>query len=249
MIHIIGDGIIEQAKAFNDVKKALEFDCDVYLGAMWCNLVGHKLTGKVIYNMEPLYDESKLFSVAGYMEILRNNIILDFSKKNIEYLKTKGIEAFHLPYGYHPYLERVEQLHKTIDVLFVGTEYYPRRSELFNKLSRKCKFVSARGYYEKELDQLIGKAKVHLNLHHYDANQPLEVVRLNYLMANHCNVVTEFGNDEEVNQKYQGIRMTDYDSLMDSCLEALEVPMDGYEVIKKMPQDCKKANEWLRSKL
>ena len=249
MIHIVGESVIKEAQAFNDVRHALEFDCDVYLGAMWHNMIGMRLKDAVIYNMEPLYDESQLFPIAGYMQTLKENIVIDFSRKNVEYLKQKGIEAFHLPYGYHPYLERTHAGEKDIDVLFVGSEYYPRRKKLFEEINLHCNFVSARGVYGNELDKLISRAKVHLNVHHSQLGQTLETVRLNYLMANHGNIVSEFGNDPELNDAYaKGMRFAEYDELAYACFEALEHPFDGYETIRTMPHDCKSANDWVNSR-
>jgi hypothetical protein len=247
MIHIIGEGIVPEAQAFNDVRNALEFDFPVYLGAMLAKPLGLELNGQVIYNMEYLHDESPIYKF-GYLETLKRNIVLDYSKRNVEYLKSLGVEAFFMPYGYHPSLTRLHKSKKDIDVLFVGSTHFKRRSNLLDKLSKKCNVFVAQGIYGDELDRTIARAKVHLNVHHIEG-QNLEVVRLNYLMANHCSIVSE-SSEEEITELYKnGLQFAEYDNLADACLSAIETPIDGFETIKSMPQDCKAANEWAKQRL
>jgi hypothetical protein len=101
------------------------------------------------------------------------------------------------------------------------------------------------GRYGDELDKLVPRAKVHLNMHHAE-EQPLESARINYLMANHGTVVSEYGSDHGLNEKYKdGVLFTEYDGLIEACVSAIDNPLDGYDVIRKMPQDCTAANDWL----
>jgi hypothetical protein len=245
MIRIIGDGLIPEAKAFYDVRDALEFDEDVYLAAMLAPLFGVILKDVVIYNLEPLYDGCRSFSL-GYLDVLKQNIVLDYSLKNVEYLKKYGIDAFYMPYGYHKSLERIKPAKKDIDVLLIGS-VNPRRKHLLRSMNAKFNFVWAQNVYEANRDNLVARAKVHLNVHFCD-DHPLEVVRLNYLMANHCNIVSERGNDEFINCNYSGgLRYSDPWELMHVCKDALEHPIDGYNCLKAMPHDCTKAQEWLRN--
>jgi hypothetical protein len=249
MIHIIGESLIPQSRTFNDVRNVLEFDKDVYLGAMWSKWIDKKLENVAIYNMESLHEDNPLWEITDYMDTLRNNHVIDFSLTNVEILKQKGIDSFYMPYGYHLSQERFIPKEKDIDVLFIGTGKIPRRERLFSKLNEKCNFVCAYDFYGDELDNLIGRSKVHLNLHRFDFPTPLEVVRINYLMSNHCNVVSEYGDDQELNEKYEpGLHFSDYGNLVDTCLYALSNPKDGYETIKKLLHDCKSANDWLNEK-
>jgi len=247
MILIVGHGIIPEMETFVDVRNALKFDYDVYLGAFACKFFG-ELEGKVIYNMEYLHDDAYVF-VIGYMETLKNNIVIDFSRSNVEYLKAHGIDVFYMPYGYHKTLERVTPKEKDIDVLFIGTTHHERRARILDKLAKNCMLVVATNCYGTKLDDVVARAKVHLNMHHLDG-QPLETVRLNYLMANHCNIVSERGSDEMLNRDYaEGVRFCDYDELIDTCMLAMEKPIDGYDAIKQIPQDCRLANKWIRERL
>ncbi len=244
MNRIIGDGEIPEAKAFYDVRDALEFEQDIYLCAHIGPLLGITLKDVAIYNLEPLYDGCRSFSV-GYLEVLKRCHVLDYRKKNVEYLKSLGIEAFHMPYGYHKSLERAKVAEKDIDVLFVGS-VNPRRLEAFDKLSKEVEFVWARGVYGDELDSLISRAKVHVNVHYCDPH-PLEVVRVNYLMANHCNIVSEIGDEDQHHYK-EGLRFAGYEGLIEACKQAMKNPIDGYDFIKSIPHDCGPARQWLSTR-
>ena len=244
MIHIIGENIIEQAQAFNDVRDALDFDCDVYLGAMWAIPLEVELKNEVVYNLEPLYDGCGVIDKFDYLDVLRDNIVIDYSEANVEYLKQKGIESFYMPYGYNDTLCRAETREKDIEVLFVGSSHFDRRQILFGMLSDQFDFVYCEGFYGADLDKLISRAEVHVNIHHTE-NQQLEVVRLNYLIANGCNVVSEKGCEEKENNKYKNcLRFSSYENFVDTCKEAIENPIDGAEEIKVYQHDCTKANEW-----
>jgi hypothetical protein len=246
MIKIIGDGQIPEAKAFYDVRDALEFDQDIYLAAMLAPMFGVKLKDEVIYNLEPLYDGCRSFSI-GYLDVLKQNIVLDYSRQNVKYLKKFGIDAFYMPYGYHQSLERVKPAFKDIDVLLIGS-VNPRRNNLLRWMKSEFNFVWAQKVYGVLRDDLVSRAKVHINVH-FCEDHPLEVVRLNYLMANHCNIVSEYGNDQKVNDDYSmGLRYCTAEKLIDTCREAIESPIDGYECIKLLPHDCTKAQEWIRTK-
>jgi hypothetical protein len=248
MIRIIGDGEIPEAKAFYDVRDALIFDRDVYLAAMLAPMFGVGLKNEVIYNAEPLYDGCRSFSI-GYEQVLRDNIVLDYNRKNVEYLKTLGIEAFHCPYGFHESLVRPVEVKKNIDILVVGSAN-PRREKLLKQFFRHdLKFLWVKsGAYGKNLDQIIAAAKVILNVHYCDPH-PLEVFRLNYLMANHANVVSERCWDENVNRQYEsGLRFCSEHELLETCLDAIDKPIDGLECIKKIPMDCTKAQEWIKNR-
>ena len=246
MINIMGDGQIPEAAAFYDVRDVLSFEQDITLCAHVAPLFGIELNDVAIYNMEPLYDGCRSFSI-GYFETLKRCHVLDYSARNVAYLRGRGIESFHMPYGYHESLKRAVPTAKDIDVLCIGS-INQRRSILFERLEKEFNFAWVQGVYGEARDALIAKVKVHVNVHYCDAH-PLEVVRLNYLMANHCNIVSEAGNEDEVNQNYApGLRFSRYDGLIASCHHALMHPVDGHDIIKRMPHDCAPAQRWLNAR-
>jgi hypothetical protein len=239
---IFGRDRLPALACFNDVDSCLDFDCDVYLGSHAYGFLGDRVpVGSAIYNMEPLYDGCRSLSV-GYMDILKTCHVIDYSAKNVQYLKHKGIEAFHMPYGWHKGLDRVVESIKDIEVLFIGS-YNQRRYKIIEKLREKFDVVWVSGVYGAELDKLVARAKVHLNIH-YVEDHPLEVVRLNYLLANGCNVVSEPGNDDEVNNKYSSMLHMTWD--LEQGLKELVYKQNIKENMMVLKHDCSAANEWLQ---
>lgn len=246
MIKIVGNDVIPEARCLDDLAAALQFEETVYLLANIAPALGIKLEKEIIYNAEPLYDGCRSFSI-GYESVLRDNIVLDYNRKNVEYLKSLGIDAFHCPYGFHESLIRPVEAEKDIDVLVVGSTN-PRRERLLKQFIRPdLKFLWIKsGVYGTKLDKLIARARVALNVHYCDPH-PLEVFRLNYLMANHVNIVSERCWDEEVNKQYEsGLRFCSEQELLKTCFDAIDNPIDGFECVKKIPMDCTKAQEWIK---
>jgi hypothetical protein len=154
--------------------------------------------GSVLYNLEPLFDGCRSIPL-GYLDLLRRFEVLDYQRRNVAFLGAHDINARFVRYGYHPELERPAfTSSKDIDVLFVGSQS-PRRSRILSTIPG---IVTAQGCYGHDLDRLIARAKVVVNLHYCEEPHPLEVVRLNYLMANGCCVVSEPGWDDEDNALY-----------------------------------------------
>lgn len=244
MIHIVGENVIPESLAFNSVRDALNFDCDVYLAAMWAPIIGvHIPDNSVIYNLEPLNDTCRSFTL-GYLDTLRRCRVLDYDRKNVDYLSSLGISAFHLPYRYHDSLARTPKAEKTIDYLLVGS-VNPRREQIVYDLRKYFNIVWVTGAYGAALDALVDMSKVCLNIHYLD-DHPLEVVRLNYLMASHATIVTEPGNDPTVNDDYsKGVYM-ETEQFADAMDYALTHPLDGSHVIQSMRMDCVFANNWLK---
>jgi hypothetical protein len=250
MIHIVGRDLVQDVQAFDSVKDCLtdHFDFDVYLAAFLCKPMGIDLQDQVIYNMEYLRDDNPLFSF-GYLDTLKSNIVVDFARSNVEYLKKHGVEAFYMPYGFDDSMRRVTPKEQDIDVLFIGSMHFDRRQKIISELSKVCNVQVALGVYGAELDDLIARSKVHLNMHHAEG-QPLETVRINYLLANDCTVVSELGNDPELNDAYQdSLVFCDYDNLVESCLMAIDAKFDCQRLMDKLRHDSSGANQWIKGKL
>ncbi len=247
---IVGHGKLQFARAFEDVADVLDLP-DVLLGSAFAPFVGEVISdGTAIYNLEPLHDGCRAWEV-GYLDTLRRCRVLDYQRPNVEYLASLGIEAFHLPFGYHPKMERCQPVAKDIDVLMVGS-MTPRRLSVLNQLclaGLNVRYVL--GCYGKELDDLVPRAKAHLNVHRYEGH-PLEVVRLNYLMANASCVVSEPGWDFKEAQSYSGgVIFSDYDNLAQTVFDVLRseqheaIGSAAREVIRGLPLRTEEARLWL----
>jgi hypothetical protein len=142
----------------------------------------------IIFNTEVKATE---WFTEDYKTLLRRHEVWDYSAANVEWLLSQGIDARHVPIGYHPVLERIVKAdHQDIDVLFYGSGT-ERRERIWNEvkaLGLECVWLY--GIYGAERDAFIGRSKIVLNLHFYEQSPP-EDVRLSYLWANKVCVVDE----------------------------------------------------------
>ena len=235
---VIGDGVIPEAQCVYDVRDSLEGHDDVVLLAHVAGVLGQTIPdGSTIYNLEPLFDGCRSLTL-GYLDVLRHFPVIDYQAPNVEFLARYGIAARHVPYRYHAGLERVQPREKDIDVLFVGS-MSPRRRAVLDEIKRACQVVEASGCYGKELDETVSRAKVVVNIHYCSGPHPLEVVRINYLMANGCCVVSDRGWDDIENEAYApGLVFSD--DLAATCADMLmsnrsEIEVAARETIRSMP--------------
>lgn len=235
---IIGDGVIPEAECMRDVQQALRGHPDVVLLAHVAGALKQQISdGSTIYNLEPLFDGCRSLTL-GYLDVLRRFNVWDYQARNVEFLERHGIKATHVPYRYTPGLERAPSRTKDIDALFVGS-MTPRRRSALNRVAARCRVVEVQGCYGRRLDALIARARIVLNVHYCDGPHPLEVVRLNYLMANRCFVISERGWDDEENEQYEG-GLVFSDDLASTCAKWLKrdrVPIEAaaQNVIRNMP--------------
>lgn len=247
MISIIGHSKVEQMRAFEPVQDCLDgrMVFDVYLGAFIAKHLGVNLKDKVIYNMEYLHDNSPPFD-HGYLDTLSESTVLDFSRSNVDWLASKGIDAFYMPYGFSSKnIKPQVAAKKDIDVLFIGSMHFDRRANVISKLQDLgLNVVIAKNVYGGELDKLISRAKIHLNMHHAEG-QPLETVRVNQLISMGCTVVSERGSDEALNDLYDGLLVfSSYEKLHQKCLELVCCEYTVGSIPDELIQDCEQANNW-----
>jgi hypothetical protein len=179
------------------------------------------LPGSVLYNLEQIYDDSPWLT-ADLLALFRAHVVWDYSLANIQALARHGIAARHVPIGYVPELTRIPAApQKDIDVLFVGSIVERRLAVLQSLHERGANVIPAFGVYGAQRDALIARAKIVLNMHMHDA-KVFEIVRVSYLLANRCFVVSERGLDLAGERPYaDGIVFADYDDLVDACLRSL----------------------------
>jgi hypothetical protein len=164
---------------------------------------------------EGWYSETVEKVLAGAEEIW------DYSTVNIEFLKEKGLEARHVPMGYHRDLEIVPRgLSKDIDVLFYGS-VNERRKSLLEKLAQRCTVHFAAGAFGQERDQLIARSRIVLNLHYYQTSI-MEAVRISYLLNNGSFVISESSADDAFPPV--DLVTADYDEIVETCREYLDRP-------------------------
>lgn len=175
-------------------------------------------SGTILYNLDQITPASPL--PPSRLWQLRHWCIWDFSPRNRAIWNSLGIAAATVPVGWYPGLERVRgDTVPDIDVLFIG-QLNPRRKAMLERVAGRGLHVGAcNGVFGRELDDLIARAKVVLNVHYYPAHL-LETMRLSYLLANGRAVVAERSGRTEVPAAYEAaVRWAAYADLPDACSE------------------------------
>lgn len=189
------------------------------------------------YQLEQLHSNEYPFT-KNMQRVLRHGCdVWDYSEKNIDFLKEKGITAKHLMPGYHENLELIPRVpNRSIDILFYGS-IAERRKVILNELAQMFKVKVLLGVYGEKRDKFISRSRLILNFHHYSL-QIFEAVRISYLLNNRCFVLSE----TSVNYPYKGVELplVPYDQLVESCAHFLKDPgqmeklgNDNYEAFKK----------------
>jgi hypothetical protein len=108
--------------------------------------------------------------------------------------------------------------------------------------ARGVNVVSVIGSYNGARDVMIANAAIVLNMHYFERGV-FEVVRVSYLLANGCAVVSEgsFSNKDEEPFR-QGVAFAEYDHLADLCSVLLDRPdeldrlgREGQRIIQSRP--------------
>jgi SAM-dependent methyltransferase/tetratricopeptide (TPR) repeat protein len=150
----------------------------------------------IVFNIE---NTTSQFLTDEYRQLLRKFRVWDFNESNAASLA----ETIQRPVHYLRtfYVERLARIAKTteqdIDVLFYGS-FNDRRSEILNGLrARGLRVEAVFRVFGAQLEQLIARSKVVINIHFYD-NGRLEMIRLFDLLANGRAVVSEVNPGELV---------------------------------------------------
>ena len=80
------------------------------------------------------------------------------------------------------------------------------------------------GVYGEQRDRLVARSKVILNIHYYQA-KVFEIVRVSYLLANRCCVVSERGVDPSEEREFEGaVAFAAYEELVETCVRLCADP-------------------------
>ena len=145
--------------------------------------------------------------------------------------------------GYQPELTDVVHrpwAEKDIDVLFIGS-VTPRRNQILSELSRHMKVHAALDAPAAFRNDMIGSAKINLNLRANDNSTMLEAGRVTYLFNNRCVVVSEAAESHP--HLHPLMVNAPYDQLVDTCRQLLaegpdkldQVAEAGFEGYKQFP--------------
>jgi hypothetical protein len=186
----------------------------------------------ILFNLEQVQQDSP-WMTQEHLDVFSRYPIWDYSKLNIDNLRKRGIVNTTLcSIGYAPVLNHIPDATENIDVLFYGS-VNERRKVIFEELrARSVDVVVAEGVYGTELDDLISRAKIVLNVHYYEA-KVFEIVRVSYLLANKKCIVSEKGGDESLEAPLKdGVAFVGYEDLVATCLDLLDSPEKREELAK-----------------
>ena len=197
----------------------------------------------ILYNFEQIYPDSP-WVTKSYISLLRNHEVWEYSPRNKFNLENLGVNKIKLcPVGYEPVLSTIGDSDEVIDVLMYG-KVNRRRQKIIDELSDKgykAKLLSK--VYGEARDYYISRSKIILNVHYYPA-RIFEVVRVSYLLANQRFVISESGDDCELERPFQGgLEFVSYDELVERCCDYIDDPqgrekiaLGGYLLFNKMKQ-------------
>jgi hypothetical protein len=213
-----------------------------------CNLIPHVGTIRipkkaVMYNLEQIQPTSP-WMTPDYVNLLRSYEVWDYSRKNIEELGKLGVTNVRFcGIGYVPELTRIPASDPDIDILLYGSLNERRYAVLeeLNALGFKVKALF--DLYGETRDRYIARSRIVLNVHYYEA-RVFEIVRISYLLANRRFVVSESGNDLELERPFRGgLVFARYEDLAYSCSRYLreddlrdEIAGCGLSGIRSLPQ-------------
>ena len=196
----------------------------------------------IVYQLEPLDESAGLASQwPEYLDLLEKaSWIFEYSPKNISYHIKRGWvnKVSIIEPGFHNSLERFRPLRdKTIDVLFYGSPH-PRREKVINKLLEVGLKVNYQNYVVgDDLDRLIKRSKIILNIHAWEELSHLETVRISYLLSNRCLIVSEKSSH---NPYGDGVIFCEYHDIVNCCVQLIqanenfrdEIANQGYLAIR-----------------
>jgi hypothetical protein len=179
----------------------------------------------ILYNLEQVTPGSHWFRQQD-IDLFRRCRMWDYSPKNVVALEALGVKVERvLPVGYAPELTRIRFTEpRDIDVLFFGSINLRRRLVINRMRAAGLKVHAVSGVYGQERDALIGRSKLLLNVHFYES-KILEIVRVSYLLANRCAVLSETGADPyEEAALTGGVAFAPYEKLVEEACALVAAP-------------------------
>ncbi len=188
----------------------------------------------ILYNLEQI-DSGSEWMRPELIELFRTRTVWDYSERNAKALAGLGVKVAHVvPIGYVPELTRIAPApSQDIDLLFFGSINERRKALLERIAGRGVKVKVAFGVYGRQRDALIGRARLVLNAHYYDA-KVLEMVRISYLLANRRAVLSERSADpSEDASLVEGVAFADYDELPQRARELVDQPGERHRLASR----------------
>jgi len=196
----------------------------------------------MVYNLELMGNTSNGLVHHRLATLLKEFIVWDYGSFNLRFWEGIGAKrVIEVPIGYDPLLERIPQdISKDIDVLFIGSMSQRRMNILQRIAEAGYKVSHAFGVYGEDLDRLVGRAKLLLNVHFFEVGGT-ETLRLAYLWANKVPVVAEFKLLDECPEDLQHFVRNyactaDYDDIVEQAIALLNDDEERQNVAERAYQ-------------
>lgn len=193
----------------------------------------------ILYNLEQVDVGSSWFR-PELIDIFRRYTLWDYSERNAAALEALGVKVARVvPVGYAKEMTRLQlAADPDIDVLFFGSMNARRQKIIDEMRAAGLRIETAIGVYGEARDALIERSKLILNVHFYEA-KVLESVRLSYLLANRCAVLSEHGCDPLEDDAFaDGVAFADYQHLAQRARALIDAPderkrlaLRGFEIM------------------
>jgi hypothetical protein len=148
--------------------------------------------------------------------------IWDYSEGNVECWQRLGAtDVSVVPVSYAPILQRIPKPPtQDIDVLIYGIPGKDRL-DAFHYLSVfGLTTVFVCGLYGSARDELIGRAKLIVNINLYEQSKVFEIVRVSYLLANRKAVVADIDDDTHIEEDMRSaVKATSPPELVNDCMK------------------------------
>jgi len=180
--------------------------------------------------------ESKTFDNKFYIQLLKNNYILDWSRHNVERIK-KQMDIKVISFYYYDYFV-IENENRPIDFFFCGA-HSPEREFKLNQFKSQnsnmgytFEFDFSGNYMNfSDLNQKLSQVKYVINLPYYK-NNSLETHRINKALATGCQVISLPSSDTYLNEKYKDF-VHFVNDLNDFCPLLEQIPKKNYKDMMK----------------
>lgn len=192
----------------------------------------------LLYNTEQCSVHGNLIEM---LNIIRKNIIIDYSEENISILKNhadlKDEDYIFLPIVYNTDI-LYPTSEKLYDFVFIGHNDTKRRMDILSELQRSYNVLILHNKWDNDnmLIPYILQAKILINIHHADDNKITEVSRCYIPVYNRMLVISEESiNMEITNNCYinRFIIFEKYENLINKCNEVINDYNYHYNLVFK----------------
>jgi hypothetical protein len=162
--------------------------------------------------------------VGNYTSCLERHPVWDYSQDNASALsKMLAKPVDYVPCGFVAEVcGNLSADHEDIDVLFYGSMNERRQKIIDGLRAAGLRVEFAFGVYAKELDYLISRAKLVLNMHFYEPGH-FEILRVGYLLSNRKAVISEVNQGDSVDADLMGaFAAVPYSDLIKQCVELVQ---------------------------